>query len=167
MPPTRLFEGKYFGVKRFDRRSGGKKIHLLSLAGLLNADYRLPSLDYHQLMSATLQLTKSFAEVEKMFRLMCFNVLADNLDDHAKNFAFLFQDGEWRVSPAYDLVKSEGLNGEHATMVDGTGKEVNEEQMMNVARGVGIAEKRARLIMEEVKIAVESESEIDTGRIKR
>ena len=39
MPETRLFEGKYFGVERFDRTHDGK-IHTVSAAGLLNVDYR-------------------------------------------------------------------------------------------------------------------------------
>ncbi|MFZ9004716.1 MAG: HipA domain-containing protein, partial [Robiginitalea sp.] len=34
-------------------------------------------------------LTKDVREVEKMFRLAVFNVLAHNRDDHAKNFSFL------------------------------------------------------------------------------
>lgn len=41
MPEIRLFEGKYFGVRRFDR-DGQTKIHMLSAAGLLNADFRIP-----------------------------------------------------------------------------------------------------------------------------
>lgn len=45
MPETRLFEGKYFGVERFDRTTEGK-IHTISATGLLNANFREPSLDY-------------------------------------------------------------------------------------------------------------------------
>ena len=40
---------------------------------------------------------------------MCFNVLIENKDDHAKNFAFIYEDG-WRLSPAYDLLPSIGFN---------------------------------------------------------
>jgi serine/threonine-protein kinase HipA len=56
MPETRLFEGKYFGAKRFDR-TGNTKIHMLSAAGLLNADYRIPCLDYQSLLTACFKLT--------------------------------------------------------------------------------------------------------------
>ena len=45
MPETKLFEDKYFGVTRFDRTPKGK-VHTISAAGLLNANYRIPSLDY-------------------------------------------------------------------------------------------------------------------------
>lgn len=38
---------------------------------------------------------------------MVFNVLTRNVDDHSKNFAFCMdQNGEWRLSPAYDLTSS-------------------------------------------------------------
>jgi len=42
----------------------------------------------NDLMQLTLNLTKSFEEVEKLFRLMCFNVFSHNRDDHSKNFSF-------------------------------------------------------------------------------
>ena len=45
MAETRLFDNRYLGVKRFDRTPQGK-IHTISAAGLLNANYRIPSLDY-------------------------------------------------------------------------------------------------------------------------
>ncbi len=127
---------------------------MLSLAGLLNDNYRLPSLDYHQIMSATLRLTRSMDEVAKMFRQMCFNVFIGNQDDHSKNFSFIYDGEKWLVSPAYDLVKSTGLGGEHATMVDGKGKEIEEENMMNVARGAGLDIKLALQILNEVREVV-------------
>ena len=60
----------YFAVKRFDRQ-GDKKIHMVSVSGLLETSHRIPNLDYNQLMKLTFILTKSYEEVEKMYRLMC------------------------------------------------------------------------------------------------
>jgi serine/threonine-protein kinase HipA len=37
---------------------------------------------------------------------MVFNVAIKNRDDHAKNFSFQLIDGEWKLSPAYDLLPS-------------------------------------------------------------
>jgi serine/threonine-protein kinase HipA len=155
VPDARLFEGKYFGVKRFDRRAGGEKVFMISAGGLLNASHRMPALDYNGLMEATLRLTRDFREAEKMFRLMCFNVFARNRDDHAKNFSFLYDGGKWRVSPAYDLVYSEGMGGEHATAIDGEGRGPTGEHVLAVARKAGIDERAAKKIMEEVKSAIE------------
>ena len=39
-----------------------------------------------------------------MYRRMIFNILARNQDDHTKNHSFLmFQNGNWDLSPAYDI----------------------------------------------------------------
>ena len=58
MPETALFEGKYFGVRRFDREKG-KRIHMHTASGLLYASHRYPSLDYVELIKAPLALTKN------------------------------------------------------------------------------------------------------------
>ncbi len=59
---------------------------MISVSGLLETSHRIPNLDYNDLMQLTLNLTKSFEDVEKLFRLMCFNVFSHNRDDHSKIF---------------------------------------------------------------------------------
>ncbi len=149
MPETRLFEGKYFGVERFDRTPDGK-IHTVSAAGLLNANYREPSLDYSGLLKLCLNLTRNMEQVYALFRQMVFNVLIGNRDDHAKNFAFQLIGGEWRLSPAYDLLPSGGFNGFHTTTVNGSGNPT-EKDMLAVAGEVGLSHGRAAEIIEEIK----------------
>jgi serine/threonine-protein kinase HipA len=155
IPETKLFEGKYFGVVRFDRKDGGDKVMMLSASGLLDASHRLPSLDYNDLLKATLALTRDFGEVEKLFRLMCFNVFAHNRDDHGKNFSFLFDEGKWSLAPAYDLVFSPGLGGEHATSIDGEGRNPTEQHILTVAAKIGINPRRAKKICNEVSAVVQ------------
>lgn len=156
MPETRLFESKicsgYFGVKRFDRKDG-KKTHMISASGLLETSHRLPNLDYNILMKLTLELTKNYQDIEKLFRIMCFNVFAHNRDDHSKNFSYLFDfdKKEWHLSPAYDLTYSSSINGEHATTIDGEGKNPTEENILAVAKQINIKEKMAKDIMLEIK----------------
>ncbi len=146
MPDVRLFEGKYFGVKRFDRSHTGK-VHTISAAGLLHANYREPSLDYESLLNACLQLTRNMEEVEKLFRIMVFNVAIRNMDDHAKNFSFQYVGGEWKLSPAYDLLPSAGFNGEHTTSVNGNGNPGRQDQLA-VARKVGMKLDKANGIID-------------------
>ena len=126
MPETHLFTAKkerYLGIKRFDR-DGDRRIHMHSLAGLLHADHRVSSLDYDALLKATQILTRDATEVERAFRLACFNVLARNRDDHAKNVSFLLDDatGQWTLAPAYDLTFSTGPGGEQSMTVMGEGR---------------------------------------------
>jgi serine/threonine-protein kinase HipA len=151
MPETRLFKNKYFGVARFDRKPNGERVFVLSASGLLESSHRYPSLDYVDLLNATLKLTKSYAEVEKMFRIMCFNVFAHNRDDHSKNFSFLYDNNSWIVSPAYDLVYAEGMGGEHATTINGQGKKPNETDIINVAEKVGLNLNKTKHILSTIK----------------
>ncbi len=111
----------FFATRRFDRE-GDLKIHMMTVCALMYADYRaLSSIDYPNLLKLTQLLTRSSVEVEKMARLMIFNALSHNHDDHAKNFAFLCQEpgkpGEkevWTLAPAYDVTFSNAM-GEHTT----------------------------------------------------
>lgn len=138
MPETRLFRGKtdkaYFGVKRFDRE-GVTRIHMHTASGLMNADHRIPSLDYENLFRGMLALNPDVREVEKLFRLTCFNVFAHNRDDHSKNFSFLMDDaGHWAFAPVYDLTFSFGPGGEHSALVMGEGRNPTKVHLMKLAK---------------------------------
>ena len=156
MTETRLFPSKicsgYFGIKRFDRKNG-KKVHMVSASGLLETSHRFPNLDYNTLMKLTLELTRNYQDIEQLFRLMCFNVFAHNRDDHSKNFSFLFDDTkkEWHLSPAYDLTYSFSFNGEHATTINGEGKNPTLDDILAVAKNIGIKEKFAKGIASDIK----------------
>lgn len=148
MAETRLFDDRYFGVERFDRTPQGK-IHTISVAGLLNANYRIPSLDYSLLLKLTLNLTKDMEQVTEMFRLMVFNILISNRDDHAKNFSFQWIDGAWKLSPAYDLLPSSGFNGYHTTTINGKGEPTLADTLV-VASEIGLSKQSATQIIDEL-----------------
>ena len=149
MPETRLFEGKYFGVERFDRTPKGK-LHVISMAGLVGADYRLPSIDYAHIFQACAMLTHNVAELWKVYRLMVFNYLIGNKDDHAKNFAFIYRDGDWHFSPAYDLLPSDGINGYKTTSINDR-IEPSKEDLFAVAVKAGLDKREAVGIFEKMQ----------------
>ncbi|MGV8091744.1 MAG: type II toxin-antitoxin system HipA family toxin [Mangrovibacterium sp.] len=148
MPETTLFEGKYFGVERYDRTFHGK-IHTISAAGLLHADYRIPSLDYLDLFKACRILTADMEQVYALFRQMVFNIAISNRDDHAKNFSFQFREGKWQLSPAYDLLPSAGFNGYHTTTINGQGEPAFKD-ILSIASKIGLNPKRCKNICSEV-----------------
>ena len=157
MTDTHLFPSKkcsgHFGVKRFDRCKEGK-VFVHTASGLLHASHRYSSLDYENLIKLTLNLTKDIREAEKMVRLMFFNVLSGNKDDHSKNFSFLINEqGEWKLSPAYDLTPSQGINGEQTAMVNGKGKNIEDNDLLKTASISGIAKPKLKEILEQVKDA--------------
>jgi len=170
IPETKLFPSKissgYFGIKRFDRKklSTGaiRKLHMISVSGLLETSHRIPNLDYNDLMQLTLNLTKSFEEVEKLFRLMCFNVFSHNRDDHSKNFSFIYNEdlNKWELSPAYDLTYSYSINGEHATTINGNGVNPGLNDILKVAEKIGLDKKKAEKITIEIRETVRKDLEI-------
>lgn len=164
MAETKLFPSErgegYFGTKRFDRKRGAgnimTRIHMLSVSAVLETSHRIPNLDYHLLMKLTLELTKDFSEVLKLYRIMCFNVFAHNRDDHSKNFSYLYDEQESRfiLAPAYDLTYSNSLNGEHATTISGNGSNPGMEDILAVAAGIGIRESQAGKIARDIRDCV-------------
>lgn len=143
MPETRHFDLSPrlagFGVRRFDVEDG-MRVPMLTLAGLMHSDFRLPQLDYPTFLRATAFLTRDVRETAKAFERAVFNVLFHNRDDHAKNFSFrLGRDRRWRLAPAYDLTFSEGQGGEHASDVGGHGKDVTREWLTALARQADVA----------------------------
>lgn len=148
MSQTLLFNDRYFGSERFDRSENGK-IHTVSATGLLNSDYRNPRLDYSTLLKVTLNLTKDMREVMKMYRLMVFNIVIMNRDDHAKKFSFQLINGNWKLSPAYDLIPVTGCGGEHTTSINGQGIPKLAD-IIKVASEVGINKTKSVQIVREV-----------------
>lgn len=158
MMPTHLFPTQkgagHFGVERFDRQ-GEKRKHMHTVSGLIHADHRLPSLDYEQIMRATLSLTRNMRELEKILALASFNVFAHNRDDHAKNFSFLMDEkGNWNVAPAYDLTFSGGPGGEHSTTIMGEGRNPGKDHLIRLTEKFSLPARRAKQIIDGVEEAI-------------
>ena len=158
VPPSHLLPSRigpgWFASARFDR-DGARRMHVVTAAGLLHADFRMPSLDYVDLAKATVRLTRDHRAGEAMFRLAVFNVLAHNRDDHAKQFSFLMdQSGVWSLAPAYDLTFSAGPGGEHSTSVAGEGRNPTRAHLLDVADAAGLSRSRAVAAIEQARAAV-------------
>ena len=147
--------GDAFAVRRFDRPGGGHRLHMLSAAGALDADFRMPAADYEHLLRATLHLCGGDqSQVLAMFRLASFNVVSLNEDDHLKNFAWLVgPDGTWRLAPGFDLTYAPRPYGERWTSVAGAGRSVGRPHLLALAAKVGIKSLVARRVLEEVTSA--------------
>lgn len=158
MPDVHLFPSQvgsgYFSIQRFDRQDN-KRLHMHTASGLLHSDFRTPSLDYEDLMALTMILTRDIREVEKMYRLAVFNVLAHNRDDHARNFSYLMdKTGKWKLSPAYDLTFSSGPRGEQSTMVMGEGRNPGRGELVKLGLEAKLPETSIDAIMEQTRAAL-------------
>ena len=143
---------KHFVTKRFDRE-GEKKFHMQTLAALY------PEADsYERLLWVCRKMRLSELDSEEIFRRMVFNILANNTDDHNKNFSFLMDEhGRWSLSPAYDLTYIFNTGGflpetRHCLMIRGKYEGITLEDVMALAAENGI--RKAESIISEVGKAV-------------
>lgn len=159
MAETRLILSKtgpgHFATRRFDRPAPGKRLHVVSLGGALEASPHLPSVDYDGFLKATLAITHSMADVEQAFRRMVFNVLARNRDDHVRQHAYLMDDrGNWRLAPAFDLTFSNGPGGEHYMAVLGEGRAITREHVAKLGKNHGIPARRVAAVIDDIRAAL-------------
>jgi len=101
-------------VKRFDREEG--RLHFVSARTMLVADGVVESrMGYADLADVVRRYCSSPEETcHQLFRRMVVNVLIENSDDHERNHGFLYRDGQWALSPAYDVLpQRQGLGYHH------------------------------------------------------
>ena len=124
----------HFLTKRFDRKNG-KKIYVQTLAAI-NPEAR----SYEDLIATCRELHVEESEVEQMFARMVFNVMANNTDDHNKNFSFLLKEnGSWGIAPAYDVtfifnVNGTGPNQDRRLGIGGKTSGITKEDLLDFAR---------------------------------
>lgn len=108
--PVPLVDGHAVAVKRFDRTSGGQRVHALSAnVALKAAGERLGYPELAQLLRRRGVVGGDVyaAQMHELFRRMVFNILIDNTDDHEKNHVLLVNDAQqYELSPAFDVLPS-------------------------------------------------------------
>lgn len=141
MMPSELYQvdgNNHFMTKRFDRKDG-KKVHTQTLAAI-NPDAD----SYEQLIAICRKLHLPETDCYEVFRRMVFNVLANNTDDHNKNFSFIMnEDGTWRLAPAYDITyifDSGGFlpNEDHCMYIRAKLRDITRDDVIQLAKDNGI-----------------------------
>lgn len=161
----------WLAIKRFDfiKNSGdiSGRLHMHSACGLLDADFRAPSLDYDDLIKASSILCKSPAAGQLQFKRAIFNLVFLNQDDHSKNWAFLQNDnGHWQPAPFYDITYSPHPFGEAATSFAGFGKAPPVKALQTLAKSASFAHwKSAKIFIAEIidKVSDFEQTAIDLG----
>ena len=160
MSECRLWGGRHFMTRRFDRTATGGKFHMQTLGALAHMDFNLPgSCSYEQAFRVTREVVGDVRAEEELFRRMVFNVLAWNCDDHVKNVSFLMgRDGVWHLAPAYDLTFSYDERSRwvscHQMTIAGKRNGITIDDIVSASRVAGLKPGRALEIVEEVRAAV-------------
>lgn len=145
-------------VKRFDLAPEGGRRHMLSLRALLQAGgYYV--LRYADLIAALRRHSaQPEIDVPRLYRLMVFNALLGNTDDHLKNFWMLHDQGGYALSPAFDLLPDIGGRREHVLLFDLSAYPPGPDSLAELGRKWGIS--GAAGICRDVQGAVACFSEI-------
>lgn len=169
MTDCRIFaEGgrRHFMTRRFDRRNDGSKLHMQTLAGLTHVDFNQPgSASYEDAFDALRSIGAPAEDIEQQYIRMLFNVVARNQDDHPKNISFLMnKQGDWRLSPAYDVSFAFNPTGEytsrHQMSISGKLDGFTADDLQQVADRAGLVRGRWRSMLDRVVESTESWPEI-------
>ena len=159
----------HFMTKRFDRfidKNGRlQKLHMQTVCGLSHIDYAdKHNYSYLNIFQILDLLKADFNDKYELFRRMVFNVMAANNDDHSKNFSFLMnKNGEWSLSPAYDLTyandPTSNYTNNHQCLINGKSSDISKDDLLIVGKQAGLLTKRMLQIIDEVSSAVNRWSE--------
>ena len=159
----RLFEEndrRHFMTRRFDRLTGGEKLHMQSLCALAHYDFNMAgAYSYEQALQVIRQLGLPMQAIEEQFRRMVFNIVARNQDDHVKNIAFLMdKSGNWSLSPAFDMTYSFNPDGSwtasHQMSMNGKRDDFTLDDFKACAKVASMKRGRAETIVSEVQQVV-------------
>jgi serine/threonine-protein kinase HipA len=144
----------HFMTRRFDRDPDGGKRLVQTLAAVAHFDYyESGHYSYEQLFMTQKQLGVPPAALDQQFRRVVFNLVGCNQDDHVKNSAFLMdRQGNWDLTPAYDLCHAEGsdFTRRHQLSINGKTEGFTRQDLKELAAYAGLPRGREKLILEQV-----------------
>lgn len=134
-------------VERFDRNEGNRPIPYMSAQTLIGKSLR-----------SYLDLAKGCPHKDRkeLFRRMCLNAFVGNCDEHGKNHGFIYQDGEWRLSPLFDVMSMPlPSSAQEHTLLFGDGSPLpSPEGLLTGVEAFGLTEHEALFLMKDTFTAV-------------
>ena len=107
-----------FLTKRFDRTPESRLLFTSAMTqlGYYDGDYDASYLELAQFLTDHGSNTKE--DLAQLWRRIVFNIAVSNTDDHLRNHGFIYCDGGWILSPAYDINPVTPANGLHLNISD-------------------------------------------------
>ena len=106
--PWQQLEGNAYYIRRFDRGSHGKRIHIEDFNQLYGQfpEAKYKNYSYTNMANDLWRLTDE-TQFAEFIRRLIFNVAIGNNDMHLKNWSLIYADGHTpRLAPAYDFVST-------------------------------------------------------------
>jgi serine/threonine-protein kinase HipA len=107
-----------FLTKRFDR-TRESRLHFTSAMtqlGYYDGDYEASYLELAQFLTEHGANTKE--DLAQLWRRIVFYIAISNTDDHLRNHGFIYHQGGWLLSPAYDINPVTPASGLHLNITD-------------------------------------------------
>ena len=151
----------HFMTRRFDRPDGGGKLHMQSLTAMMHYDFNVAGAhSYEQAIQVLRRLDAENHDIEQQVLRALFNVVGRNQDDHPKNIAYLMdRDGQWRLSPAFDVAYAYNPSGEwtdrHQMSLNGKRDGFDRSDLITFGRTAGLKAARVESLLDAVVDAVE------------
>jgi serine/threonine-protein kinase HipA len=107
-----------FLTKRFDRTPESRRhfTSAMTQLGYYDGEYDASYLELAEFLTNNGANAK--ADLEQLWRRIVFNIAVSNIDDHLRNHGFIYQNGGWLLSPAYDINPVTPADGLHLNISD-------------------------------------------------
>jgi serine/threonine-protein kinase HipA len=114
------FNGPYhtFITQRFDR-TPDSRLHFSSAMtqlGYYDGDNDASYLELAEFLVK--EGSDAEEDLAQLWRRIIFNIAISNTDDHLRNHGFIYQQGGWKLSPAYDINPITPADGLHLFITD-------------------------------------------------
>jgi serine/threonine-protein kinase HipA len=142
-----------FLTKRFDRKLE-HRLHFTSAMtqlGYYDGDYDASYLELAQFITEHGANTKE--DLAQLWRRIVFNIAVSNTDDHLRNHGFIYSNGGWLLSPAYDINPVTPANGLHLNITEDDNS-LSYELAMDVIEFFQLSTSQAQRIKDEVLLSV-------------
>ncbi|MFW8565288.1 type II toxin-antitoxin system HipA family toxin [Orrella sp. 11846] len=138
-----------FLTQRFDRLPSGR-LHFTSAMtqlGYYDGDYEASYLELVQFL--TEYGSRVTQDLAQLWRRIVFNIAVSNTDDHLRNHGFIFSEGGWQLSPAYDINPTLHAQGLHLN-IDTTDNRLDFDLALSVIDYFQLSKKDAEDILQQV-----------------
>ncbi len=146
-------------AKRFDR-TPESRLHFTSAMTQLGYDDGDDDASYLELAQfLTEHGTNTKNDLAQLWRRIVFNIAVSNTDDHLRNHGFIYSNGGWLLSPAYDINPVTPATGLHLNISDADNS-LDYGLAMEVIEFFQLSKTQARDIKDEVLASVRHWQEV-------
>ena len=143
--------GSTFLVKRFDRE-GDKRLPFASAMTLLGYTDGVDDASYLELaefISDQQSQGQPEVDLKELWTRIVFSIAISNTDDHLRNHGFIYEDGEWKLAPLYD-VNPNVYGGYLSLCIDEVDSTLDFQLPMSVAENFMLEQDEAQEIVNRV-----------------